>query len=32
MKLASAEMVEQRRAVWREMLNSLAEILSSKSR
>jgi hypothetical protein len=28
----SAEMVEQRRGVWREMLNSLAEILSSASR
>ena len=32
MRLASAGMVEQRRAVWREMLNSLAEMLAAKSR
>lgn len=32
MKLASREMVEQRRLAWREMLNSLAESLSPKSR
>ena len=32
MNLASPEMVEQRRAVWRETLNSLAEILSPTSK